>query len=203
MDITELKEAPYNANIMTEKRLGQLRDSIKAFGFVDPIIFSTKNNMIIGGHKRDIILEEEGITKGYALILGDIGWFFTDTNIDLSDDNDIMALNHALNKIVGEPDLVKIRSNLTQLKEEGYDVTLTGYEDYELKQIDADLKLGGLDLTDLDEDEYEDTLDEFRKPDREYQLLFTFNEDEYNEVVDFFRNYPNREEGLLTLIRGI
>ncbi|MHB1051350.1 MAG: ParB N-terminal domain-containing protein [Bacteroidota bacterium] len=56
--ISDLKMAGYNARTMTQKQEKDLTESIKSFGFVDPIIINShpkRRNIIIGGHQRFII----------------------------------------------------------------------------------------------------------------------------------------------------
>lgn len=61
--IDKLKPAEYNPRQMTEKQAEDLRESIKRFGIVDPIIVNSykgRKNRIIGGHQRYYLALEMG-----------------------------------------------------------------------------------------------------------------------------------------------
>lgn len=53
--VSDLIEAEYNPRQITDKQFGQLKDSLKRFGFVDPVLVNIhpeRQNIIIGGHMR-------------------------------------------------------------------------------------------------------------------------------------------------------
>jgi hypothetical protein len=53
--ITELIGAEYNPRQITDKQFEQLKDSLKRFGFVDPVLVNMhpdRENIIVGGHMR-------------------------------------------------------------------------------------------------------------------------------------------------------
>lgn len=61
--IDELNPAPYNPRIHDRKAMDQLKESIKRFGMVDPIIINNapnRRNVVIGGHMRLKVLGELG-----------------------------------------------------------------------------------------------------------------------------------------------
>lgn len=139
MDLSELKPAEYNPNYMDDDELKKLDKSLCEFGFVDPIIYHVPTKIIIGGHQRQITKYAQGKKRGFSLILGDIGWFFTDQEIELKDDNKIKALNLALNKIKGQFDQVKLESLFHGLKLEGFDTSLTGFDNVELLELETNI----------------------------------------------------------------
>jgi hypothetical protein len=110
-----LKPSKYNPRIMEEKEHEKLDEVIEYFGLVDPIIFNTKTGVIIGGNQRfEHIKHQE---QGFALLLGDIGWFFTEDDLKLESEADEKALNLALNKITGyfdEPLLVPMLEEIIE-----------------------------------------------------------------------------------------
>ena len=55
--ISELNPAIYNPRQITTKQYNDLKQSIKKFGLVDPIIINN-DNTIIGGHQRFKIMQE-------------------------------------------------------------------------------------------------------------------------------------------------
>ena len=61
MNIADLKPAKYNPRKDLkpgDKEYEQLKKSIVAFGYVDPIIVNSRNNVVIGGHQRFKVLAE-------------------------------------------------------------------------------------------------------------------------------------------------
>ena len=62
--IGELKPSEYNPRKMTEKEAHDLEESIKRFGFAEPIVVNShpeRNNVIVGGHQRFFIAQKLGI----------------------------------------------------------------------------------------------------------------------------------------------
>jgi DNA modification methylase len=53
--IADLIEAEYNPRKISKEQLGQLKDSVKRFGFVEPVIVNTnpdRMNIVVSGHQR-------------------------------------------------------------------------------------------------------------------------------------------------------
>ena len=50
--LESLNPAPYNPRDITDRAFEGLKESIKKFGFVDPIIVNKRTNNIVGGHQR-------------------------------------------------------------------------------------------------------------------------------------------------------
>lgn len=53
--ISELIPADYNPRDVTEQEFQDIKDSLKEFGFVDPVVVNThpeRMNIIVGGHQR-------------------------------------------------------------------------------------------------------------------------------------------------------
>lgn len=50
--IQSLNPAPYNPRDISDRAFEGLKESIKKFGFVDPIIVNKRSGNIIGGHQR-------------------------------------------------------------------------------------------------------------------------------------------------------
>ncbi|HNX02206.1 MAG TPA: ParB N-terminal domain-containing protein [Candidatus Cloacimonas sp.] len=113
--ITELIKAEYNPRRISEHMLQKLQDSIREFGFVEPIIIN-KDNTIIGGHQRVAAAENLGLTEVPVIV------------VDLTKDQE-KKLNLALNKIVGEFNPEKLVVLLNELD----DISLTGFTESELQ----------------------------------------------------------------------
>ena len=65
-DIDDLIFADYNPRQLTEQQYKHLKESIKKFGLIDPIIINKnkdRKNTIIGGHQRTRVAKTMGITE--------------------------------------------------------------------------------------------------------------------------------------------
>lgn len=126
-----LKPAKYNPRMMDEEEHQELEEAINYFGLVDPIIFNTKSGVIIGGRQRyEHIKDNE---YGYALLLGDIGWYFTEEDLKLDGEADEKALNIALNKIGGKFDNSLLKPMIETLLDT--DTPVIGFNDMEINEI--------------------------------------------------------------------
>ena len=173
VSIKDIKPASYNPRKISDDNKESLKNSIEEFGLVDPIIINLKTNNIIGGHQRFNYLYNKD--KDQELILverGDIGWVFTDEDLEIKDANHEKALNIALNKISGEWNINSLNNLLDDLKT--YDLDgLTGF-DYSLDDFDYEY----IPLEDEeDEDDDEEYLDE------DYDDYEDIIEDEPEEII--------------------
>jgi len=103
----------------------KLKNSIKKFGYVDPIIVNA-DGTIIGGHQRFFVLQDLGYEEVECVTV----------NLSKTDEK---ALNIALNKISGEWDEEKLKALLGDLNLEQFDLSLTGFEDDELTELIGDV----------------------------------------------------------------
>ena len=152
VNINELISPEYNPRQITDDEMEKLKNSINEFGYVAPIIVNKYNNHIVGGNQRYEALKSLGYT--------DVDVIF----VDEPDLNREKALNIALNKISGEWDEVKLNQIFTEMKLAGFDkVSLTGFEDYEVQELnfindinyDDDFDLTDDDLSEDKEEEVE------------------------------------------------
>lgn len=122
--IEELKPAGYNPRKElkpTDKEYQKIKNSLEEFGYVDPVIVN-KDMTIIGGHQRTNVMKDLGYNEVECIVI----------DIDKTKEK---ALNIALNKITGEWDFNKLNELIIDLDKEGYDLTLTGFDDFEIKDI--------------------------------------------------------------------
>lgn len=158
--ITDITPARYNPRKISNEDYKKLTNSINEFGLVDPIIINLNNNHIIGGHQRfDVIFEKymngDGEYEELPIIKrGDIGWVFLDEELTIKDLNHEKALNIALNKISGEWELTRLEDLFNDLTTEGLDLSLTGFDRDEAKNIFKDLDFSSFDegLNDTEEE---------------------------------------------------
>ena len=139
--IMDIKPAEYNPRKISNEDYEQLSRNIDEFGLVSPIIINLQNNHIIGGHQRyDVLLNEYMVTHKYEelnlLKLGDVGWVFTDDDLEIVDDNFEKALNLSLNKIDGYWDNQKLNDLFIDFELDEFDISLTGFDDDELSSFE-------------------------------------------------------------------
>ena len=115
--ITQLKPATYNPRQISAKDYNSLKQSVKKFGLVDPIIVN-KDNTVIGGHQRLKICKELKYIEIDCVIL------------DLSKEEE-RELNIRLNKNTGDFDM-DILANEFDIDE---------LVDWGFKHIDLDLNI--------------------------------------------------------------
>lgn len=142
VDINDLISPNYNPREISPEEMEKLKTSIEEFGYVDPIIVNEVNNHIVGGNQRYEALKE----LGYETV--DVVY------VHEEDSNREKALNIALNKISGEWDNEKLTQIFNEMSFEGFDITLTGFEDFEINDSlgffddnfdDSDIEEGGAD----------------------------------------------------------
>ena len=100
----------------------KIKNSIKKFGYVDPIIIN-EDNTIIGGNQRGNVLKDLGYNEIDVIRL----------NLNKADEK---ALNVALNKISGEWDKEKLYEVLKGFEEN--DFLLTGFDNNEFKELEEE-----------------------------------------------------------------
>jgi DNA modification methylase len=142
LPIGELRPDPANPRRISDQELETLTRSIQEFGLIDPIIARREDKMVIGGHQRLLAARKLGY-KTVPVVL-------TDLTVEQAH-----LLNIALNKISGSFDQELLARLLKELQEvPNIDLSLSGFEDDELKQLlknlDAREKRERLENFDLD-----------------------------------------------------
>ena len=99
----------------------KLRRSIDEFGYVEPVLWNKRTGNIVGGHQRYIVLTALGFKEIDCVV------------VDLDEQRE-KALNDELNKINGEFDIPLQTDLLKDLNEDGYDVSLTGFDAAEIDE---------------------------------------------------------------------
>ncbi len=120
VNVDELKFAEYNPREITEHDFEALKNAIKEFGIVDPIIVNKPTNEIVGGHMRVRAAKELGIIE--------VPVYY----VDLPDEK-VKVLNLALNRIQGRWSREKLETMLFELSQKEIDMTLSGFENWELE----------------------------------------------------------------------
>lgn len=147
--ITELLPASYNPRKdlqLNDKEMQQLINSIKEFGYVEPIIYNIKTNVVVGGHQRLKALKHLGYEEVDVV------------EIDIEEDKE-KALNIALNKISGDWDNSKLAELLKELDTEGFNLDLTGFSREEIDELYSELDTDGLETKESEPEVEEDEFD--------------------------------------------
>jgi len=106
--ISELQPAEYNPRQITKSQFNQLKDSIKKFGLVDPIIINQNGNIVVGGHQRLKAMQQLNHTEIECVVL------------DLTPEEE-KELNIRLNKNGGEWDFDLLSNfEIEELKDWGF-----------------------------------------------------------------------------------
>lgn len=138
--ISQINPAAYNPRKDLQPgdaEYARLKKSIAEFDLVEPLIWNERTGNLVGGHQRLKIIKNE-------LNLSEV-----DVSVVNLDDQKEKALNIALNKISGDWDIPRLKELLVSLDDGAFDLTLTGFDENELKKlIDFEGQQG---LTDDDE----------------------------------------------------
>lgn len=120
-----LVPAPYNPRTMTDDARARLRRGIERFGLVDPIVARRSDRLVIGGHQRLHVAKELGLERVPVVFLDDLA------------DDEAAALNVLLNNPAaqGAWDMARLSDVLSELDANGFDATLTGFDDAALADI--------------------------------------------------------------------
>lgn len=134
----DLNPSAYNPRKIDARAMQQLRRSLIKFGFVDPVQVRRAGNAIIGGHQRVKAAILEGL-KSIPVV-----------RLDISDQQ-AKLLNLTLNAEYGTVDVAKLSFLLKELKLDGADLELTGYDAWEIDRFTEDTAavLQGVDLRPL------------------------------------------------------
>ncbi|MGG0756475.1 ParB N-terminal domain-containing protein [Brevibacillus laterosporus] len=101
----------------------KLKRSIKDFGYVEPLVWNQRTGNLVGGHQRyKILVNEQGRREVEVSV------------VDLDEQKE-KALNIAMNKISGDWDEEKLSQVLADLQDSDLDVTLTGFDEVDLKRM--------------------------------------------------------------------
>ena len=126
LKIEDLKPAIYNPRYMDENELEKLKNSLKEFGAVEPLVVN-KDMTVIGGHQRLKAAEALGWTEIPCQI------------VDLDKKREKL-LNLALNRIIGSWDETKLAKLVRNVKDYP-DVKLSGLDESELEMLDMQYEL--------------------------------------------------------------
>ena len=141
-NINNLISPDWNPRQITEEELRKLETSLNEFGYIEPIIVNDVNMHIVGGNQRAKALK----TLGYDEV--DVVY------VHIEDINKEKACNVALNKISGDWDTDKLQVVLEEIELSPIDVSLTGFDEIELTEMEIDTHNNDYDPTGTLKDKY-------------------------------------------------
>lgn len=145
--LTALAPYPKNARTHSDAQIAKIAKSIQEFGFINPVLID-KKNMIIAGHGRVLAAKQLGMDKVPCL------------RIEGLTDEQIRAYILADNRLAEDAgwDEEILKTELQELKDNGFDISLTGFgiDDIAFDDIDFSDQDGGID--DLEEKAQEDPI---------------------------------------------
>lgn len=106
MRVSEIKKAEYNPRHIGDEQRKALKESLKRFGLVEPLVYNKRTGTLVGGHQRLSVLEEEGVKEVPVVVV----------DLEVQEEK---ALNIALNsrEISGEFEFTKLAEQLDELQE--------------------------------------------------------------------------------------
>ena len=123
-NIDDIKEYENNAKEHPDWQIEQIANSIQEFGFNDPIAINA-DNQIIEGHGRLLAAKKLGLTEIPCIVL--------DGLTEAQERAYIIA--HNKTTMNTDFDLDRLQYELNALKVEGFDLSLTGFSDYEIENL--------------------------------------------------------------------
>ena len=167
-NIDDLIQAEYNPRELTEKQFADLKDSLKRFGIVDPVLVNVnpeRKDIIIGGHQRLKVWKHLGNEKIPTI------------ELDLTLDKE-KELNVRLNKNTGQFDKDALANFF-----ETDDLIEWGFEEYEFGFVDD------VDYSILDDEDVSEELDELTDGVKK-AIQIEFEAEDYeiaSELIKFWR----------------
>ena len=120
LNVNDIQPSAFNPRVALEKNSKEYRDiadSIREFGFVEPLVVNEHNMSCIGGHQRLQVLKDTGVQEVDCVIINE------------PDQTKEKALCVALNKIKGDWDMDKLAE---LLGDEEVSVFPTGFAEGEV-----------------------------------------------------------------------
>lgn len=129
LKINEVKPYKKNAKLHSEKQIDQVAESIKQFGWAQPLVVDADNNLVIG-HCRLLAAKKLG--------LGEVPVVQMD-NLDKKQIKALRLADNKLNESVWDMELVQ--TELKELIDEDFDISVTGFSVVEeTEQHDEELQ---------------------------------------------------------------
>lgn len=124
ISVFALRAYPFNARTHSDAQVQQIADSIREFGFTNPILVD-RDNMILAGHGRLAAAELLGLPDVPCLRLTDLD--------DAQKRAYILADNQLATNASWDNNLLRLE--LVELRNEGFDLGVIGFSDEELDAL--------------------------------------------------------------------
>ena len=147
MDTVKLEQVPIdklvpyarNARTHSKEQIAQLRASLREFGFVSPAVIDSKYNILVG-HGRVQAAREEGYKT--------VPFVFAENLTDAQKRAYILADNQLALNAGWDEEMLSVE--LSDLKDESFDLSLLGFDEKDLEKLMAGPDDGGAQDDDFD-----------------------------------------------------
>lgn len=166
---------PYvnNAKVHPQEQIDQLKASILEFGMCNPILIHNKT--IVAGHGRVMALKQLKIDKVPTIDLSHLS--------DVQRKGYILADNKTSEKATWDDELLKLE--IETLYKDGFDLDLTGFDDFEIQELDCDFDLfddgienGGVGACDVDDSIFDKQEEDDNNEEEFFYLKVEFDSEE-------------------------
>lgn len=167
MNIADIEKSPYNPRLdlsPNDVAYKKIKQSLKEFGCVEPIIVNEHNNRCVGGHQRLAVMRSLGYEEVPCVLINE------------PDEMKEKALNIALNKIDNVFDEQKLSALLVDLSTYDVNLDITGFNTIEIESL-----LSEVDITEVEEENGEVEAEEEVKYEQSDVFCKVAN---YNFMVD-------------------
>lgn len=176
MQLADLNPADYNPRKdlqPDDPAYLKIKQSLETFGMVEPIIWNERTGHIVGGHQRIKALRDMGEAETDVVVI----------NEPLKEEK---KLNVILNRAKGRWDNEKLAPLMQELSERG-DVSLTGFEDYELQGLIDQYQNRLADILDYSppEPQPDNEQEEETPADATFSMIFSIPA-QYKDAVDAY-----------------
>lgn len=178
--IKALKRAAYNPRKKLkegDKEYEKIKRSIEAFEQVEPLVWNQRTGNLVGGHQRLTVMQDMGYTEVDVTV------------VDL-DETQEKQLNVTLNKVRGRWDFDKLAELLGEMD----DVTLTGFEQWEVDGLSTDYDH----ISDLLAEDFTDLKDPAEQT--SFNMTFVLPLREKESMDTFIASTENAKEILADLV---
>lgn len=185
VDIDTLVPYAKNARVHNEAHIAQLAGSIREFGFNIPVLIDEKSN-VIAGHGRLLAARKLGMTEVPVLI--------ADHLTDLQRRAFIIADNKLHDNSSFDYELLSLE--VEELKEEGFDTGIIGFEQFEVDSLSHSTM-----MSDLEDNVFSQHIG---RESEEFSITFVFPKGKESEFDRYLQEHSKAEltERIIEMVVG-